>query len=120
MKARTKAFAVAVIRFTETLPRGRANDIICRQLIRSATSVGANYRAALQGKSPADFIAKMAIVLEEVDESQYWIEMLIETGAVVKGAGGIDSALPIQQEAKELTAIIASTLKTSRENAARK
>lgn len=93
MKARTKAFALRVIKLTESLPPTRAADVIGRQLLRSATSaldnspccqgsVGANYRASRRGKSRADFIHKLAIVEEEADESSYWLELLAESGIV--------------------------------------
>ena len=69
MQHRTKQFALRVIRLVEALPRGRTADAIGRQLVRSATSVGANYRAACRAKSKADFVAKMGIVEEETDET---------------------------------------------------
>jgi len=109
MKTRTKSFAVKVIKFTESLPRSRSVDIISRQIIRSSTSVGANYRAALNAKSPPDFISKIGIVLEEVDESLYWIEILLDIGATSKNNAGV-----LLKEADELTAIFAATLKTAR------
>lgn len=69
LKERTKAFALAIIRLVEGLPRGRTGDALGRQLLDAGTSVGANYRAACRAKSPADFIAKMGIVEEEADEN---------------------------------------------------
>ncbi|MCM2360045.1 MAG: four helix bundle protein [Geobacteraceae bacterium] len=80
LKERTKSFALRVIRLVEALPKGRTVDVIGKQLLRSGTSVGANYRAACRSKSAADFIAKMGIVEEETDESIYWMELLIESG----------------------------------------
>src|SRR5947207_15435942 len=80
LRPRTKAYALRVIRLVESLPRNRTADVIGKQLLRSATSVGANYRAACRAKSPADFTAKMGIVEEEADESLYWMELLIESG----------------------------------------
>ena len=79
---RTKAFALATIKFREHLPKDETSRILDRQLLRSGTSVGANYRAAHRAKSKADFISKMGSVLEEADESAYWIELLIEAGKV--------------------------------------
>ena len=76
MKRRTKHFALAVIKAVEELPPSVITSIMGRQLIRCSTSVGANYRAACRAKSRSDFIAKMAIVEEECDESLYWMEML--------------------------------------------
>ncbi|HEX8097367.1 MAG TPA: four helix bundle protein [Pyrinomonadaceae bacterium] len=83
-KARTKKLALRVIRLVGALPRGQAADVIGRQLLRSATSVGANYRAACRGKSPADVINKLSIVEEEGDESLYWMELLVEAGLIPK------------------------------------
>ena len=78
LKYRTKQLALKVIRSLEKLPKTQTAEMISRQLIRSATSVGANYRAACCGKSRADFIAKMGIVQEEADESLYWLEILYD------------------------------------------
>ena len=80
LKGRTKQFALRVIRLVEALPRGKTADVLGRQLLRSVTSVGANYRAACRAKSTADFIAKMGIVEEETDETVYWMELLVEAG----------------------------------------
>jgi four helix bundle protein len=80
LQDRTKKFALRVFRLVTCLPRRFHVDIVGKQLLRSGTSVGANYRAACRAKSPADFRAKMAIVEEEADESCYWMEILIEAG----------------------------------------
>jgi four helix bundle protein len=77
-KDRTKQVALRVIKVTEALPSTRTADVLGRQLLQSGTSVGSNYRAACRGKSPADVIAKLAIVEEEADESIYWLELLID------------------------------------------
>jgi four helix bundle protein len=74
LQIRTKQFALLVIKFCEILPKDEAARILGRQLLRSGTSVGANYRAACRAKSKSDFISKMGTVLEEADESAYWIE----------------------------------------------
>lgn len=81
-KQRTKQLALRVIKAVEILPKNRTADVLGRQLIRSVTSIGANYRAACRGKSTADVIAKLRIVEEEADESAYWMELLIESGLV--------------------------------------
>ena len=78
-KAQTKKLGLDVIRLVEALPKTRSADILGRQLLRAATSVGANYRAACRGKSSLDVIAKLAIVEEEADETLYWLELLQET-----------------------------------------
>src|SRR5689334_12904459 len=77
-KDRTKQLALRVIRLVEALPRKSTAEVIGRQLLRSATSVGANYRAACRGKSAADVINKLSIVEEEADETLYWMELLVE------------------------------------------
>jgi len=79
-KQRTKQLALRFIEMVDALPKNRTADVIGRQLIRSGTSIGANYRAACRGKSTADVIAKLRIVEEEADESAYWMELLIESG----------------------------------------
>jgi len=81
-KRRTKMFALRVIRLVESLPRGRTADVLGGQLLRSGTSVGANYRAACRARSPQEFRAKLGIVEEEANESMYWMELLIEAGLV--------------------------------------
>ncbi|HEX8092015.1 MAG TPA: four helix bundle protein [Blastocatellia bacterium] len=81
-KNRTKMLALRVIRLVENLPKMQTANIIGKQLLRCSTSVGANYRAACRGKSPADVIHKLAIVEEEADESLYWMELLIETAII--------------------------------------
>jgi four helix bundle protein len=111
MKKRTRAFALRIIRLVEALPKTKTHDVIGKQLLRCGTSVGANYRASCRAKSQADFIAKMGIVEEEADEAIYWMELLVEAGAVEKGR--IASLL---DEANQLVAIIVTSIKTAREN----
>lgn len=111
LKYRTKKFALGVIKLVESLPKTRTSEIIGRQLMRSGTSVGANYRAACRAKLQADFISKMGIVEEEVDESLYWTELLIE-GGILKAS---DAEL-LRKEAMELLAIAVSSIKTARRN----
>lgn len=82
LKERTKAFASRIIRVFEALPDAKQAQIIGTQLLRSGTSVGANYRAVCRARSRADFIAKLGIVIEEADESAYWIELLLHTGLI--------------------------------------
>jgi four helix bundle protein len=79
-KERTKAVALRVIKLTETLPNRRAADVLARQLLRSSTSVGANYRAACRSRSTAGMISRLSIAEEEADESIYWIELLVDAG----------------------------------------
>ncbi len=108
---RTKQFALATIRFCESLPKDETSRTLSRQLLRSGTSVGANYRAAHRAKSKPDFISKMGTVLEEADESADWIELLCDPAKVDSGA-----ATPLHREADELVAIAVSSINTARRN----
>src|SRR3954463_7420532 len=96
-KRRVKKFALDAVFFTESLPRSRPSDIFGRQLLRSASSVAANYRAACRGKSVADMSAKLGIVEEEADESILWIELLTESGQCTA-----DQSCGLAQEADEI------------------
>lgn len=111
LKNRTKSFALRIIKLVNSLPRNLVADTIGKQLLRSGTSVGANYRAACLGKSQADFIAKLGIVQEESDESTYWMELLIDSGTIA-----IDKIGLLKKESEEITAIITASIITSRKN----
>lgn len=111
LKDRTKKFAVSIIRFIRTLPKNDEGYILGKQLLRSGTSVGANYRSACKGKSTADFINKITIVEEEADECCYWLELIIESEIANK-----ELVEPILKEANELTAIFTTTGKTAKAN----
>jgi len=106
LRQRTKAFALRVIRLVDSLPRRRSADAIGNQLLRSGTSVAANYRASCRARSLADFIAKMGIVEEEADD---WMELLIESGLVpeTRPAG-------LLGEANELVAITVASIRTAK------
>ena len=106
---RTKAFALRVIRLVEVLPPGRTADVIGKQLLRSATSVSANHRAARRAKSPNDFIAKMKIVEEEADESLHWLELLVESGLVPE-----HRLAELMSEGNALVAMTVASIKTVR------
>ena len=108
-KTRTKKLAVAILRQTEKLPRSVAAEVIGRQLIRSGTSIGANYRAACRAKSTADMINKLKIVEEESDETEYWLELLVEAGLVPQ-----DQIASIYKETDELLAMTVASIKTLR------
>ena len=82
MKARTKAYAVRIVKLVQSLPRNRECDVLGSQLLRAGTSVGANYRAVCRAKSTADFINKLRIVEEECDESLFWMEIFTDAGLV--------------------------------------
>jgi len=111
LKQRTKRFGLDVIRLVETLPKDRTCNILGGQLLRSGTSVGANYRAACRAKSSADFISKLGNVEEEADESGFWLEMLVEAQKLEPSA-----AAPLIREAGELIAIAVSSIKTARKS----
>ena len=108
-KDRTKKIALRIIKLVESLPATTSGNVIGKQLLRSATSVGANYRAACRGKSVADVIHKLSIVEEEADESLYWLEFLIESNLVAE-----KRLSELQTEMNEITAMIVSSIKTLR------
>ena len=109
MKQRTKKFALRIIKLVESLPKTRTSDVLGKQLLRSGTSVGANYRAACRGKSLPDFIAKLGIVEEEADESLYWIELLVEASQVKN-----ELVINLLDEANQIVAIVVSAIRTSK------
>ena len=80
LRDRTKQFAIRVVSVSQSLPRSREGDVVGRQLLRSGTAVGANYRAVCRARSKAEFVAKMGIVMEEADETVFWLELLVDTG----------------------------------------
>src|SRR5690348_14216309 len=104
LKQRTKSFALRIIRMTQALPRTREADVIGRQILRSATSVAANYRAAGRGRSKAEFTAKMGVVIEEADETVLWLELLAESG-IVRPSRLQD----LNDEANQLLAVFAAS-----------
>ncbi len=108
-KGRTKNFAIRVIELVKNLPTTRTANVIGRQLLRSGTSVGANYRAACRGKSVADVIAKLAIVEEEADESGYWLELLLEANIV-----SAERIAGLLRESNEIVAMTVASIKTLR------
>jgi four helix bundle protein len=108
-KARTKKLAVAIIQQTEKLPKTTAADVIARQLVRSGTSIGANYRAACRARSTADMINKMKIVEEESDETEYWLELLVEAGLVSES-----QIAEIYKETDEILSMTVASIKTLR------
>ena len=109
LKSRTKAFALRAINLGDSVPNARSADVIARQLIRAATSVGANYRAARRARSHKDFVNKLGIVEEEADECCYWLELLADSGHVKP-----PRLASLQKEADELTAIIVASIRTAK------
>ena len=111
LKNRTKSFAKEIIALCRKLPANREGSLIGNQIFRSGTSVAANYRAACRAKSGADFIAKLAIVEEEADETLFWLELIKEMGVLESSV--IEN---IVKESNEIIAIIVSSIKTARMN----
>ena len=108
-KRRTKQLALRVIRLVESLPRKQSAETIGKQLLRSAMSVGANYRAACRGKSSADVLHKWAIVEEEADESLYWMELLVESKVISEAR-----LANLMVETNEIIAMTVASIKTLR------
>lgn len=108
-KERTKMFALRIIHCVDSLPSTRTADVIGKQLLRCGTSVGANYRAACRAKSKADMISKLSIVEEELDESIYWMELLIESKILSEA-----HLNNLRKEGNELIAMITASIKTLR------
>jgi len=111
LKQRTKKFAHRCVKLSITLPRTYLGNHIRGQLIRCSTSVASNYRAACIAQSKASFVSKLSIVLEEVDESDFWLEFVIDEQMLSK-----DRVLPLLKEAEESTAIFISSRKTARKS----
>ena len=109
LKERTKQFAIHAIRLCRALPKSSESTIISRQLLRSATSVGANYRAVCRARSDPDFISKLGVVLEEADESLFWIDLLVDIGVT-----STDRTRALRAEANELVAIFVASLRTAK------
>jgi four helix bundle protein len=114
LRERTKAFALRIVRLFRSLPRAAEAQIIGKQLLRCGTSVAANYRAACRARSRAEFIAKIGVVLEEVDESVLWIEMLADAGILKKERLGQLLLGQLLNEARQLTAIFTASRQTAK------
>jgi four helix bundle protein len=112
LKARTKRFALDVLEFVETFPHQGSPSRICLQLVDAATSVAANYRATCRSRSKAEFAAKIGQVLEESDESLFWLEL-----AEARNLGSTTTRWQLIREANELTAIFAASTITARQSA---
>jgi four helix bundle protein len=108
-KKRTKQLGLRIIKLVESLPPKTSAQVIGKQLLRSATSVGANYRAACRAKSTADILHKLAIVEEEADETLYWLEMLVEAELVPE-----NKLNNLMAETNEIISMIVSSIKTIR------
>ena len=111
LRDRTKAFAVSIVRFCRTLPHDQQTQELARQLVDAGTGIGANYRSACCARSRADFINKLGITLDCADESLYWLDVLIESGAVAT-----PDVKAHRDEAGQLTRILARSRDTARRN----
>ncbi len=111
LKLRTKQYALRIIKLVNVLPRTVVGYAISRQLIRSGTSVGANYRAVCRSRSKAEFISKLGIVIEEADESAFWLEIIIDSGLMKK-----ELIKPLFVETNEIIAIMSSSRITASQN----
>ncbi|MBZ5506326.1 MAG: four helix bundle protein [Acidobacteriia bacterium] len=109
LRARTKDFAIRIIHLFQALPGTKEAQTIGNQLLRCGTSVGANYRSACHARSRADFISKIGVVVEEADESVFWLELLCDLKIMKKER--LDGLL---QEARELTAIFSASRQTAK------
>lgn len=111
MKARTKKYALRVIKAVQALPNDKVSSVLGSQLLRSGTSVGANYRAVCRAKSTADFVNKLKIVEEESDESLFWMELLVESGIMTQKELG-----ELMKEGGEILAMVVAAIKTTRQS----
>lgn len=109
LKDRTKAFALRVIKMSDALPRTRAANVITNQILRSATSMAANYRAVGRARSKAEFVSKLGIVVEEADETVFWLEMLADIGIVSQQKMG-----NMLDEANQLMLIFSASRRTAK------
>jgi four helix bundle protein len=114
-KARTKKLGLRVIRLVEALPRSQTTQVIGKQILRSSTSVGANYRAACRAKSTADIINKLKTVEEEADETLYWLEILVEAEIISEAR-----LKDLMQETNEILAMTVASIKALRKRSNRK
>jgi four helix bundle protein len=111
LKKRTKQFGLRCIKVGESLPKPRTGDVLGRQLLRSATSVGANDRSACRAQSKPTFIAKITIAIEEADEAQFWLEMIVEAGLRSQ-----KKLAAVMKESDEIVAILTASSKTAKAN----
>ena len=110
LRERTKSFALRTIRMFVTLPKTTEARVLGKQVLRSGTSIGANYREAYRGRSKAEFISKCGDCLREIEETAYWLELLVDGGIVAAS-----KLAPLRQEIDELTAIFVTIVKHSKE-----
>lgn len=109
LESRTKEYARRIIRSCAALPRGPAARVLGDQLLRSGTSIGANYREAMRSRSKAEFIAKLGDSLKEASESEYWLELLSDESFLP-----VNRLQPLLEETREITAMLIASIKTAR------
>ncbi len=109
LKLRTKKFALRIVKVFQALPRSDDARTPGKQLLRSGTSVAANYRAVCRSRSKAEFVARLGVVVEEIDETVFWLELLVESGIITPARLG-----NLQREANELCAIFVSSQLTAK------
>lgn len=110
LKIRTKLYALRIIKLVKALPQNTTGWVIGKQLIRCGTSVGANYRAVCRARSTAEFVAKLGIVIEEADESAFWLELIVESNLIKENL-----IQPLLVETNEIIAIMVSSSKTAKQ-----
>jgi four helix bundle protein len=108
---KTKAFAVRIVRFYKYLTEEKKENVLAKQILRSGTSIGANTRERKNAQSKADFVNKLAIALKEADETQYWLELLVESELIDKTV-----FTSLNEDLKEIIALITSSIKTAKVN----
>lgn len=111
LRTRTKRYAIRIVRLYRSLPRSTDAQVLRKQLLRSGTSVAANYRAACRSRSKAEFISKMSVVLEEADESALWLELMSETNTLPSTC-----TQDLLKETNELAAIFGASIRTAKGN----
>lgn len=111
LKQRTKQFGLRCIKVVEALPKSRTADMLARQLVRSGTLVGANYRSACRGRSGKDFVSRVDIALEEADEFLYWLELIVDVGLMSQKRLAV-----LMKEGNEIVAILTATSRTTKRN----
>jgi four helix bundle protein len=111
MLARTKQFAIRIVKLVGALPKDRVGDVIGKQLLRSGTSIGANYREALRASSRKQYLSKLEIAEREADETLYWLELLVEANVMQP-----TRLTELLEEAQQLVAILTASGKTTRQN----
>jgi four helix bundle protein len=114
LEFRTKQFALRIIKMYSSLPKSTVAQVLGRQILRSGTSVGAQYREAMRAKSLADFVSKIEGSLQEIEETRYWLELLVESDTLSS-----NDVSPMRKEADELTAMLVASVRTAKRSRAR-